>query len=433
VVQVAGARSRSREPGFDRPQPNTLVYYEFDNWGRPIAEPFELLPNSHWIDYPPGVLIDRLDRIHVVWLRQFDDSPQIKQLIYIRLSTEGEFLQEPLVFQSTGGDPNGFAEGKYHLIETSSGEIWASCGNHFFAIDVNGNLVESPQSIYPIPQWAEWPLIAAAPDGAVWATFRKTTGTSVDSMKTVRLWPPPRIEETTFVSDNAGFSPHAFTIDSFGSFHYVIFSEDSGFFYRFDPRGQGQVVSFVFDSFPSGVGWSDLGLIGEDSLQYIWGESLPSVGISRICFTVGGEVGLGPIFIPQEHFGITDYNTIWRDGGYWVPGGGIDGACAMLHIPGPEEPLGISETPASQPARASLQIYPQPSFGTLNFVLPSTLKGEINLIIYNLLGQQVYQLNVHEPFGLPGILLPPGLATGTYVLSLTTPNQFLTSRFLLIR
>ena len=234
-------------------QPNTLHYYLLDNWGRPLREDHELLPDTHWVDHNHiGVLLDSQERIHVVWLRQFDDGPATRQLIYVRMNLEGEFLQEPLIYEVPGNQPYGIEPGNYHLLETVTGEIWAACDDHFFVFVFNGNLVEHVQHIVAPPAIGSIRM-AAAPDGSVWGTFRKIDSNS-DTLKTVRYWPPPRIEENTLTNESPGFGADAFYIDQYGSFHYVIATEDSGLFYRFDPRGMGLILTTVFDPFPYGVG-----------------------------------------------------------------------------------------------------------------------------------------------------------------------------------
>ncbi|MCB9369605.1 MAG: T9SS type A sorting domain-containing protein [Calditrichaeota bacterium] len=418
-------------------QPNSMYYCRYDNWGRLLQEPVELVPDTHWTEYAGfSALIDHLDRIHVVWYRQFSDEQSTVQLIYVRLSTEGEFLQEPYVYEVSGNQPGGIQADTYHLVETVTGEVWAACGGHYFAFDINGNMIEPVQRLYPHPE-SGYMKLAAAPDGSVWATYRKEDS-NLDTLKTTRLWPPPRIEETTLISHSPGFGPQAFTIDRYGQFHYIIYTDEHGLYYRFDPRGSGIVIETVIDPSPYGVGLSNLMPIGLDSLQFMWGRTLPIPhGVNRVCFTLDGNVAFGPVLIPQDHFGIFNYTGMWRDGGYWIPGHvwGEETGPAMLHIPGPNEPLTVHDRHSQQTSQPSLHVYPQPNLGTLYFNLPSNLHGETNLTIYNILGQQVFQTGVQAPLTaeFTSVTLPSALASGTYLISLSTQSLLMTTRFVLIK
>ena len=385
-LHVFGVQSRSPHGG----QPNTMYYYRYDNWGRPIADPVELVPDTHWTDYPGySALIDHLDRIHVVWYRDFSD-PNVVQLVYVRLSNEGEFLQEPYIYEVPGDQPGGIQVATYHLVETVTGEIWAACGGHYFAFDINGNLIEPVQRVYPYPEDGHI-RIAAAPDGSVWGTCRKEDS-NLDTLKTIRLWPPPRIEETTLISSSPGFGPQAFAIDQYGSFHYVIYTDENALFYRFDPRGMGPIIETVIDPSPYGVGISNLLPIGQDSLQFMWGQTLPPPhGVNRVCFTLDGNVGFGPMLIPQQNFGISDYSGMWRDSGYWILGHvwGEDNGPAMLHIPGPNEPLAVNERPNELANTYSLTLFPNPFNSTLSVSLTIPAHQETTIALYDLLGREV--------------------------------------------
>lgn len=423
--------SLSREPWPAPWDPNTLTHYVFDNWGRPLAEPRELLPDTHLTDFTNcGGLIDSQGRMHVVWRRRFDDSDRTQQVIYVRMSLEGTFLQEPLIFTQNRFTINRVDAGNYHIVENTAGEIWVGLGDHFFAVDVDGNLVEPLQSVYGA-------TLAAAPDGSVWTTCRKYDANS-DSMFTIRLWPPPRIEELTLLSYSPGFGPQAFAIDSYGSFHYVIYNDGPGLYYQFDPRNGLPIQTAVIDSFPYGVGQTRLIPIGTDSLLYMWGQTLPEVGLKRVCFTTGGEIGSGPTLITPPNFALSGnrYGQ-WRDGGYWIPGFiMIDqiGQIAMLHIPGPNEPLAVG-SPPSNSFQHSIEVYPQPNHGSFFFDIPFQLQGEKSLTIYNLLGQRVFDSTLPpvSNSGPYGVQLPLALPTGMYLLSLSTQTQEFKSRIILVK
>lgn len=432
-IHVFASRARELWPApFD---PNTLTYYVFDNWGRPLAEPRELLPDTHLTEYTSRAgLIDRQGRMHVVWRRRFDNSDNTQQVIYVRMSLEGEFLQDPLIFTQNRFTINRVDAGDYHMIENLAGEIWVSLGRHYFAVDVDGNLIEALQSVSPPADGSI--KMAAAPDGSVWATYRKYDGNG-DSLLTVRFWPPPRVQELTLLSFAPGFGPQAFEIDSYGSFHYVIYNDGPGLYYQFDPRNGLPVQTVVIDSFPYGQGITRLIPVGSDSLVFMWGQTLPEVGKKRVSFTTGGEIGSGPTFLRPPNFVLGDGDGVWRDGGYWIPGGvhnDGDAQIGMLHIPGPNEPLAVG-SPPSVSSQHSIEVYPQPNRGSFFFDIPFQLQGEKNLTIYNVLGQRVFHSVLppvagSEPYG---VQLPLALPTGIYLLHLSTQTQEFNSRIILVK
>ncbi len=305
---------RSRDPRPGSSQPNTLVHYLFDNWGRPLRDAYELLPDTHWSDYGRiGLLLDRQERIHVLWNRYHDSSPPTHSLIYARMSLEGEFLQEPLILGSDVEPAN------YHLVETLSGEIWGASSVQYFAVDVNGNLVEPLQYVYrPDSVLSANLMLAASPDGSVWGCLM-TWSDLGDRLMTDRFWPPPRIDEITYIGDNVDAN-QAFNIDMNGAFHYVMYGDDEGLYYRFDSRTGRVEDSTVIDPAPIyDITQSNLVLVADDSLMFLRGRQHPEDGINRTCFTTNGMIGFGPLFIPVPDFA-GPWSAVWRDGGYWIRG-----------------------------------------------------------------------------------------------------------------
>ena len=171
----------------------------------------------------------------------------------------------------------------------------------------------------------------------------------------------------------------------------------------------------------------------------MWGHSLPPVGNNRVCFTTDGNLAFGPVLIQQQPiFGLTNDAGFWRDGSYWIPGGATwDGrpCCAMLHIPGPNEPLDISENPSGSATNPGIQVYPQPTWGPLTFSIPSLFKGGVTARVYNLLGQQVYSIDLPVTAALDhgNLNLPQGLASGTYLLALSNSNRMFSQRFIILK
>ena len=414
---------RSQDPRPGSGQPNTLVYYLFDNWGRPLRDAYEVLPDSHWSDDGRiGLLLDRQERIHVLWNRYHDNSPPTHSLIYVRLSLDGEFLQEPLIL-----DDN-IEPGNYHMVETLSGEVWGACGNQFFAVDANGNVVEPLQYVYrPDSVLSANLMLAASPDGSVWGCLMTWSGLG-DRLMTDRFWPPPRIEEITYIAEDVDAN-QAFNIDVNGAFHYIMYGDQRGLYYRFDSRAGRVEDSTVIDPNPYTNLQGNLILVAEDSLQFYWGRSLPPLGFYRICFTTDGTIGIGPQLIPHSLFFPGQQCAVWRDGGYWIPGVTWDGTVsdlAMLHIPGPNEPLASGWPPSNRNLLFEFEFaaYPNPFNNTLNISLFIPLHNYVAVTLFDLLGRDV---DVIHRGRLETTTLsytaPPELASGTYFLRVETPSQ----------
>jgi hypothetical protein len=419
------------------PITTSQFYQRFDNWGNPLCPQMEMLPDSHLRDYGAGVIMDRNQVIHIAWGREFD-QPWRPMELYARMNTQGEFLTPPTEIMIPNAQ--GVIESGINMVQDCTGIIWVSYSSAVMAFSENGDIAVPLHLLLPPTLWAEDAIIAVNPLGQVWACFRLIGIPPYQNISIMRVDTADSTLE--FVSTASGpfeiqMTQEAFYIDTSGAFHYILYRDDSGLFYQRDPRSGSPRDTVVFDQAPYGIGSTYFTLVGTDTLQYMWGQTLPADGLLRVGFSLSGDMVLGPLFLPLSTFFLYgDYHFAWKRGGYWVIGNGTEedfsGMC-MIHVPGPEEPPNAVRTPRSQQNNTLLiiNIYPQPVQGLLNIQLPFRANGAIEAQVFNILGQHV---TMEKLQGLNEssfqISLPTSSAAGTYYLSVRTGTHTFVTPFI---
>ncbi|MFZ5433325.1 MAG: T9SS type A sorting domain-containing protein [Calditrichota bacterium] len=135
------------------------------------------------------------------------------------------------------------------------------------------------------------------------------------------------------------------------------------------------------------------------------------------------------VWMPNNYYGITDttyiHHRIWD--GIRLPGYGFVYVSPVLDS---FEWLAAEDPPSAVVVNPSISVYPNPSQGTFNLILPGKQYPE-QVAIYNLLGQRIWSRNNNTPVSTQ-ILNPDGLPNGSYFLHVSTRDQAYTTRITII-
>lgn len=213
-------------------QPNSLFYQRFNNWGNPLCQPINVLPDSHSYrfdqDYEPGVFLDRNQVIHVVWTRYWDRGPNHYGMFYARMDLNGNFLTLPTALDLNG---IGTTQSGVNMVQTANGDIWMSDGYTFMKFSEDGQALTVRERILEPRPWVEGARFQVDSHNHVWALARYFYSTFPQQIALIRIDTTDRQPE--FLWENQGtqeiqMTPQGFLIDPAGNFHYIIYREDWG-------------------------------------------------------------------------------------------------------------------------------------------------------------------------------------------------------------
>jgi hypothetical protein len=425
-------------------QPASLFYQRFDNWGNSLGLPLELLPDPNILtDFTPGVFLDRMQNVHVVWGRGYDPphGPD-SAFFYARLSANGAILTGPQWIYPQD-IPQFYIQSDINMVQSVSGDIWVACDSWVMAVSESGDVVVPLRPILEPYYRAVQAILGSHPDGSVWACVRYL-GSNEQNISVVRVDVPGLLPEV--VSPGNGYlvqmTPEAFFVDSTGVFHYVVFRDDAGLLYQRDARDGSPADTIVFDPSPYGVGSTFFTLVGRDTLEYIWGQTLPIQGFLRVGFRLAGGYAFQPIVVPQRDFSISSTSCFhWKRGSYWMAGVttghvSLRPQVGIIHVPGPNEPPNATEfRPRFIPDSPRLSVYPNPLNPTGVIVMELARRGVVNVEVFDVLGRRAANLANgvfeagHYELQFDGRELP----TGIYFVQMQTSGQMVTRKAVVVK
>jgi hypothetical protein len=410
------------------PAMGVLLYQRFDHWGHALCQPESLLYDSMAEEYHPGVLIDRQQKIHLLWNRTYLSPPGHRTAYYARMNTNGEYITGPIELQRP--DPLWYSWDEPSMVQDSTGIVWASWNGFYLRINEDGDILTPLSRIIADSTQDSFfgGLLSASPDGHVWACARIESNPLYTGI--VRMDTTERIPVSICTSCN--WFPPAFVIDTMGGFHAIL-GNDDGPFYWHDRRDGSPSDTIHFALTPHGAGETRFTLVG-DTFQWIRIED--SQGFTRVGFNLNGHQVLGPQLVRNPGF-LLNYPSsyIWKNGSYWLFGGVIiDGysQVCMVHVPGQNEPPDAVDERTPAIPLSEFMLYPNPTNGGLSVQGP--IESVKALSVYNVLGQQVMSLPI--PRGSNGMLSLPqidALSTGAYFLKLQTRNGETVRKFVIAR
>ena len=434
----------------DFPQNYALHYRRFDSWGSPISARMEMVPDTFHDESSPGVLLDRNQNLHVVWTRWYPFFPDRKaRAYYARMNPQGEFLTGP--YQLSCEECELLYPGGINLVQDCTGVVWVGCGAYYCSLTENGEVITPlrPLTEGLGPFWAEVALLALSPSDEVWACSRITSGGGVipQNIGVVRLDTTVRQLEVVSPNDPEneifGMSANAFLIDPAGAFHYVLYRDDRGLFYQRDARDGSPSDTIVLDPDPWGDGATGLTLAG-DTLNHLWGQTLPQTGILRVGISLAGERVYGPQFLSfsPSGFGLDSYSRlIWKEGSYWLVGGNFNlteqrGQVCVIHVPGPNEPPNaIDMRPRLFPDSPRLSVYPNPLNPMGVVVMDLARRGVVSVEVFDVLGRRAANLanGVFEAGRHELNFDARELSTGIYFVQMQTAEQMVTRKAVVVK
>jgi len=427
------------------PQAYSLRYQRFDGWGNPLCSAVSMPGDTFMQESYPGVLLDRNNNLHIVWAGMPDSPINQWEVYYARMNLQGEFLTAP--YQLSCDVCESVSPAGINLVQDCTGVVWVGCGAYYCS------LTETGEQIIPLtplteglgPRWAKVAHLALSPRDEVWACSRITGGGIPQNISVVRLDTTVRQLEVVSPNDPQheifGMSANAFLIDAAGVFHYVLYRDDWGLFYQRDARDRTPGDTVVLDPDPWGDGCTGLTLAG-DTLNYLWGQTLPQTGILRVGISLAGERVYGPQFLS---FGPTGFGLgspsrlIWKEGSYWVTGSariGNQWQVCMIHVLGPNEPPNAVEMrPRLMPDSPRLWVYPNPLNPTAVVVMDLARRGVVKVDVFDVLGRRagkiangVFEAGRHE-LQFDAHELP----TGVYFVQMQTAERRVTRKAVVVR
>ncbi|MDD5088445.1 MAG: T9SS type A sorting domain-containing protein [bacterium] len=427
-LHVFCARGLNGISGF----PSSLFHLKFDSWGNLLSGPTELLPGNHYVDYSPGVLLDRNGVIHLLWSRS-SDWPVPPQVIYARLNTNGEFLTPPTVTNTTGCVQKGM-----NLVQNINGDVWAVGESQMAAFHENGEMFVPFQPIFP-PESNSQAMSACAsvsPDGHIYAAVRYFSPGDTQCIAVTRL--DTSVREATIIlpgtspTDPVDMGVAAFFIDTTGTWHSKLGRDYWGLFYQRNLPDGSMTDTLSID--PYGTAGTYFELVGGDTLVTLSDHIGPPF---RCGIKLDGTWAYRPIEMAVPDWFLLGelYHFAWKEGSYWILGlrfrPNDAHSIAMIHVPGPNEPPNAVDDRTPRSEICTFILSPNPTTGPL--FIHGPLEHVQEVAVFNILGQRVWLVEP-QPGSAPFIL--PNLSTlpaGPYFVNVRTANETFVQKIILQR
>jgi hypothetical protein len=415
------------------PRTSSLIYQKFDSWGNPLSAQMVLLPDSHWIDHPAGIIMDSRHNIHIVWSRTYDSHFDISNFYYVQMNTRGDIITPPTVVSCPLEYCYSIAAPV--MTEGRDGIIWIAYGGLIAKVNLEGEILSPFQFINIFGPHSGQCILAVSPNGEVWDCVRYEDD-STQSVSLIRLdtiVPYREVVSGAPWPEWINMSPVTFFIDRNGAFHYIISRDDIGEYYLRDPRdGSAHDSIMINPTLDVGAG-TYFTLVNDDTLLYLEHRAHPNNGYYRFGFNLQGQLILGPLFSPRpSNFYMINVNYLrWHQGSFWLMGTSQafnpdrDRLC-MIHVTGPNEPPNaVTRNPVSNRKDfGELIVSPQPVNSSCAITMPLGAGFVTKITLYNLLGQRVQQFPVTiGPNRMIPLTISPALAAGKYYLSIRTTSR----------